>query len=93
MTVFCLLFNFYDIIFSSVGIETINILKGCIMATYECSECGMAVNAECAKCDAPLVNDMRTIDVGKQVQISKCPNDHGKIKSPTCCGKDMTCTT
>ena len=57
------------------------------------SECGMAVNATCAKCDAPLVNDMLTIDDGKQVQISKCPNDHGKIKSPTCCGKDMTCTT
>ena len=93
MTVFCLSFHFYDIIFSSIGIETINILKGCIMATYECSECGMAVNAACAKCDAPLVNDMLTIDDGKQVQISKCPNDHGKIKSPTCCGKDMTCTT
>jgi len=25
------------------------------MATYECSECGMAVNATCAHCDAPLV--------------------------------------
>ena len=92
MTVFCLLFHFYDIIFSSVGIETIHFLKGRFMATYECSECGMAVNATCAKCDAPLVNDMLTIDDGKQVQISKCPNDHGKIKSPTCCGKDMTCT-
>ena len=62
------------------------------MATYECSECGMAVNATCAKCDAQLVNDMLNIDDGKQVQISKCPNDHGKIKSPTCCGQDMTCT-
>ena len=62
------------------------------MATYECSECGMAVNATCAKCDAQLINDMLTIDDVKQVQISKCPNDHGKIKSPTCCGNDMTCT-
>jgi hypothetical protein len=26
------------------------------------------------------------------VQISKCPNDHGKIKSPLCCGQDMSCT-
>ena len=25
------------------------------------------------------------------VQISKCPNDHGKIKSPLCCGQDMSC--
>ena len=24
------------------------------MATYECSSCGMAVNASCAKCDQPL---------------------------------------
>ena len=63
------------------------------MATYECSECGMAVNATCAKCDASLVNNMLTIDDGKQVQISECPNDHGKIKSPICCGEDMTCTT
>jgi hypothetical protein len=52
----------------------------------------MAVNATCAKCDAPLENDMLTIDDGTQVQISKCPNEHGKIKSPLCCGQDMTCT-
>ena len=52
----------------------------------------MAVNATCVKCDAPLENDMLTIDDGTQVQISKCPNEHGKIKSPLCCGQDMTCT-
>ena len=52
----------------------------------------MAVNAICAKCDAPLENDMITIDDGTQVQIPKCPNEHGKIKSPLCCGQDMTCT-
>ena len=62
------------------------------MATYECNECGMTVNATCAKCDVFLVNNMLTIDDGKQVQISECPNDHGKIKFPTCCGEDMTCT-
>ena len=28
------------------------------MATYECSKCGMAVNATCAKCNAPLVDDL-----------------------------------
>jgi len=61
------------------------------MATYECSKCGMAVNAACAKCDTPLENDMLTKDDGTKVQISKCPNDHGKIKSPLCCGLDMTC--
>lgn len=61
------------------------------MATYECDKCGMAVNATCAKCDAPLVNDMLTLGDGDEVQISKCPNDHGKIKSPLCCGQDMSC--
>ncbi|MBN1408371.1 MAG: hypothetical protein JW956_11310 [Calditrichaceae bacterium] len=62
------------------------------MATYTCSVCGMAVNATCAKCDAPLVNDTLKLDNGSEVQISKCPNGHGKIKSPLCCGQDMTCT-
>jgi hypothetical protein len=38
----------------------------------------MAVNATCTKCDAPLENDMLTIDDGTQVQISKYPNEHGK---------------
>ena len=62
------------------------------MATYECSKCGKSVYATCAKCDVPLENDMLTIDDGTQVQISKCPNEHGKIKSPLCCGQDMTCS-
>ena len=61
------------------------------MTTYECSKCGMGVNATCAKCDASLVNDILDLPDGLQVQISRCPNDHGKIKSPTCCGEDMSC--
>ncbi|MDP8265584.1 MAG: hypothetical protein P9M07_01420 [Candidatus Aceula meridiana] len=60
------------------------------MATYECSKCGMGVNATCSKCDAPLVNDKINLE-GQEVQVSKCPNEHGKIKSPMCCGEDMTC--
>ena len=64
-----------------------------LMATYECNKCGMAVNATCAKCDAPLVNDTLLVDDNTPVQISKCPNDHGKIKSPMCCGEDMSCTS
>ncbi len=32
-------------------------------------------------------------DDGSEVQISKCPKDHGKIKSPLCCGQDMACRT
>ena len=62
------------------------------MATYKCNKCGMAVNASCAKCDTLLVNDILTKEDGTTVQISKCPNDHGKIKSPLCCGQDMTCS-
>ena len=27
------------------------------MATYECSKCGMSVNATCAKCNVQLVMD------------------------------------
>ena len=62
------------------------------MATYECSNCGMSVNATCGKCDAPLVDDILKLENGSEVQISKFPNDHGKIKSPTCCGNDMSCS-
>ena len=29
---------------------------------------------------------------GGSVQVSECPNKHGKIKSPLCCGQDMTCS-
>ena len=58
----------------------------------ECSICGMAVNATCAKCDEPLVDDSLEKDDGSKVQISKCPNGHGKIKSPMCCGQDMSCS-
>ena len=37
------------------------------MATYECSNCGMSVNATCGKCDAPLVDDVK-LDNGSEVQ-------------------------
>jgi hypothetical protein len=62
------------------------------MATYECKICGMSVNATCGKCDTPLENNMLKIDENTEVQISECPNGHGKIKSPLCCGEDMTCS-
>ena len=62
------------------------------MAKYECTKCGMSVNVTCAKCNSPLQNDNLSLKDGKKVQISKCPNEHGKIKSPLCCGQDMTCT-
>ena len=61
------------------------------MATYECNKCGMSVNATCGKCDETLIHDTLELDNGSNVQISKCPNGHGKIKSPLCCGQDMSC--
>jgi len=62
------------------------------MATYECSKCGMAVNASCAKCDQPLQDGILNLDDGAEVQISICPDCKGKIKSPQCCGEDMACS-
>ena len=63
------------------------------MATYECSNCGMSVNATCGKCEAPLADEILKTDDGSEVQVSKCPNGHGKIKSPSCCGQEMSCST
>ncbi len=62
------------------------------MATYKCPKCGMSVNASCGKCNQKLVNDTLKLENGSEVQISKCPNKHGKIKSPLCCGQDMVCS-
>ena len=61
------------------------------MATYRCQKCGMGVNASCAKCDQLLENDYLDVK-GTSIQISKCPSCEGKIKSPQCCGEDMTCS-
>ena len=43
--------------------------------------------------DRLSAEDTLNKDDGSVVQISRCPNDHGKIKSPLCCGQDMVCTT
>jgi hypothetical protein len=51
----------------------------------------MSVNMTCAKCDSELVHDTLTKADGSSVAVSKCPEGHGKIKSPTCCATDMTC--
>ena len=62
------------------------------METYKCNICGMAVNANCANCNEPLINDSIVLDDGSSVQVSRCPKCEGKIKSPMCCGSDMTCS-
>ncbi len=62
------------------------------MALYTCEKCGMSVGTmTCGQCGAELVNDTITTGAGAQVQVSKCPEGHGKVKSPMCCGQDMTC--
>lgn len=63
------------------------------MARYSCVKCGMSVLTTCGKCNVPLVDDhIQTAD-GRKVEVAKCPQCHGKIKSPLCCGQDMSCPT
>ena len=61
------------------------------MTTYECNKCGMSVNATCGKYNEKLLNDTLVIENGS-VQISKCLNGQGKIKSPLYREKDIACT-
>jgi hypothetical protein len=45
---------------------------------------------KCAKCGKDLVHGTITKD-GAEIHVSKCPEGHGMIKSPMCCGQDMAC--
>ncbi|MDP7529163.1 MAG: hypothetical protein QGH61_07470 [Candidatus Marinimicrobia bacterium] len=60
------------------------------MAKYECCDCGMGVEGlTCSTCSASLVHKTLTKEDGSTVEVSECPEGHGKIKSPMCCGHDM----
>ncbi len=62
------------------------------MAAYTCEKCGMSVGSmTCGHCGKELVHDTLTMDDGRTVDVSACPDGHGKVKSPMCCGEDMTC--
>lgn len=61
------------------------------MATYTCPQCEMSVNIHCATCDDELVHDSIVTDTGVEVAVARCPQGHGMIKSPQCCGQDMSC--
>ena len=64
-----------------------------IMAEYVCDQCGMGVTGmKCAKCGEELVHDHITTDDGQSVAVTKCPDGCGMIKSPMCCGTDMSCS-
>jgi hypothetical protein len=62
------------------------------MAMYTCEQCGMSVGImTCGHCGKELLNDTITTADGRTVQVARCPEGHGKVKSPMCCGQDMTC--
>ena len=62
------------------------------MAFYKCDVCGMSIGTmTCGQCGADLVHETLSKDDGSSVHVSECPNGHGKVKSPMCCGQDMAC--
>ena len=62
------------------------------MTDYVYDKCGMGVTGmKCAKCGKDLIHDHITKDDGTTVGVSKCPDGCGMIKSPNCCGEDMSC--
>jgi len=63
------------------------------MVMYKCEKCGMSVGTmTCGQCGKELVHDTLDVGQGNKVHIAKCPDGHGKVKSPMCCGDDMTCS-
>ncbi len=64
------------------------------MAGYVCEKCGMSVGTmTCGKCGKELDHATIALPGGSNVHVAQCPEGHGKVKSPMCCGQDMTCTT
>lgn len=63
------------------------------MSAYKCEVCGMSVGTmTCGTCGKELVHSTITTEEGVTIHVSECPDGHGKIKSPQCCGQDMTCS-
>ena len=62
------------------------------MAAYTCEKCGMSIGTmTCGKCGKELVHKTLKKPDGTSVHVAECPQGHGKVKSPMCCGTDMTC--
>ncbi len=62
-------------------------------ALYKCEKCGMSIGTmTCGKCGKQLVHDHVDKPGGGKVLVTKCPEGHGMIKSPMCCGQDMSCS-
>jgi hypothetical protein len=63
------------------------------MTAYTCDVCGMSIGTmTCGKCGKDLVHSTITTDENETVHVSECPDGHGKVKSPMCCGQDMSCS-
>ena len=63
------------------------------MAVYKCEVCGMSIGTmTCGTCGKELEHSSITTETGETVHVSECPDGHGKIKSPMCCGQDMSRT-
>ena len=64
------------------------------MSIYKCEKCGMSLGTmTCGECGKELQHNTIQVDDGNNVDVSECPDGHGKIKSPMCCGQDMTRTS
>ena len=62
------------------------------MAIYKCEKCGMSIGSmTCGECGKELVHNTIKTESGETVHVSECPDGHGKVKSPLCCGQDMAC--
>jgi hypothetical protein len=60
------------------------------MKGFVCNKCGMKINELCCgKCQKPLETKKEDIE-GKEVCVCRCPSGCGQVKSPQCCGSDMT---
>jgi hypothetical protein len=78
--------------FHAFNIQT-NVLEDHRMTTYVCDKCGMSIGTmTCGKCGKELEHSTLTTAEGTTVHVSECPDGHGKVKSPMCCGQDMTCS-
>lgn len=52
----------------------------------------MSTVVTCGRCGADLVDGSITTAEGVSIRVAECPNGDGKIKSPMCCGTDMSCS-
>ncbi|MEE2668608.1 MAG: HTH domain-containing protein [Gemmatimonadota bacterium] len=59
---------------------------------YVCEMCGMSVGTiTCGRCGKELTQETATTEDYRTINVSVCPDGHGMVKSPVCCGQDMVC--